>query len=162
GHDHRDGLAGVADDVARKRVLEVVVERPVREHPYRDRAKIGREIGGGEDGLRAGRRDVDRDDPGVREGAADDVRVQHPRPRKVVDERRRSAQERIVLLARGRPPDGAVLHAQEQTGLTATYERGPTGSLRVAMASRFHALIATAAKSSCANSASSKCSDTSS
>jgi len=99
-----NGLSGVAHDIACERMLKVVVQRAVREHPHGDRAKVGGEIPRSEDrfdarcAFRCG--DVDGGDPGVRERAANDVGVECRSVRDVVDEQRRPAKERLVLLAR--------------------------------------------------------------
>ena len=100
-HHERDLLALEAHLVGGQHRLHVAEQR---RHPRQ--APLG-QVGAGEHGhhrrVGAGGGGVDRDDPGVRERAAQDRAVQHAGQRDVVDERALPPDEPRVLLARERP-----------------------------------------------------------
>ena len=101
GHHEGDLLALETHLVGGQHGLHVTEQRGhPRQVPF-GQISAGQHRGHGRVG--AGRAGVDRDDPGVRERAAQDRAVQHAGPRDVVDERALAPDEPGVLLARDRP-----------------------------------------------------------
>ena len=101
GHDERDLLALEAHLVGGQDRLRVLGDGGHPGQPERGQVLPGDH--GLDPGVGLGRRGVDRDDPGVRERAAQDRAVQHAGQLDVVHERAPAADEAGILLARDRP-----------------------------------------------------------
>ena len=126
GHDHRDGLADVADFVLRQRQLRAAVEHVARHrrriHQHRTRLAVIAEIAGGVNGHHAGalprRSHVDAVQRAVRDVAAHEGHVQHSRQLHVVDEHRATGEEpRVFVAPDAWPKEGGCMDQEGGTSV---------------------------------------------